>query len=43
MSVSLPLIGLVQLARDQVICKGLGKTPGEVNVHRQFAAQPMRR
>jgi hypothetical protein len=31
MSVSLPLISLVQLARDQVIYKALGKTPGEVN------------
>ena len=31
MSVRPPLIGLVQLARDQVICKALGKTPGEVN------------
>jgi hypothetical protein len=31
MSVSPPLIGLVQLARDQVICKALGKTPCELN------------
>ena len=30
-SVSLPLIGVVQLARDPVICKALGKTPGEMN------------
>lgn len=29
--VSLPLIGLVQLAHYQVTCKVLGKTPGEVN------------
>lgn len=29
--VSLPLIGLVQLAHYQVTCKALGKTPGEVN------------
>lgn len=29
--VSLPLIGLVQLAHYQVACKVLGKTPGEVN------------
>lgn len=29
--VSFPLIGLVQLAHYQVICKALGKTPGEVN------------
>ena len=29
--VSLPLIGLVQLAHYQVTCKALGKTPGEIN------------
>ena len=29
--VSLPLIGLVQLAHYQVACKALGKTPGEIN------------
>jgi fatty acid synthase subunit beta len=29
--VSLPLIGLVQLAHFQATCKALGKTPGEVN------------
>ncbi|RMD41851.1 hypothetical protein DV735_g3277, partial [Chaetothyriales sp. CBS 134920] len=29
--VSLPLIGLVQLAHFQVVCKALGKTPGEIN------------
>ena len=29
--VSLPLIGLVQLAHYQITCKVLGKTPGEVN------------
>lgn len=29
--VSLPLIGLTQLAHFQVTCKVLGKTPGEVN------------
>ena len=29
--VSLPLIGLVQLAHYQVTCKALGRTPGEVN------------
>jgi fatty acid synthase subunit beta, fungi type len=29
--VSLPLIGLVQLAHYQVTCRALGKTPGEIN------------
>ena len=29
--VSLPLIGLVQLAHYQVTCKVLGKTPGDIN------------
>jgi hypothetical protein len=38
MSVSPPLIGLVQLARDQVICKALGKLGSKICPELTFGA-----